>query len=514
MTSATARDDAGLGRGGRVGAALAAALSLMLHGAPAAADKKLAGQGKPIATSSYTIDLYEGPILAGSRIVGLAGAYVPIAEGVAGYAFNPAAVAQRVPWSTDWFDWELDAGLTLPSSITGFDFDNSGDDGFTHSTTIFVTAGGGLQLGDLGIGVTADVQQYRVTDRDPTKAVADRTLNVTIFRPEVVAALALFRNQLVFGLGVGANQVGMTRPGNDGDREVANITGVSGHAGVLWQPGPLPIRVGASVRLSPAASMTKDSKPQGAEVTQDADGNYLSGGYYLPRTISLPSEVHVGVAFQFFRPLNFPWDNPRREASEARRVARAIADERGKRNEDRRNRLAALEGKRDEQKRVEDELDKRDEAAEKAEDERLAAAKKADKRRRKRAYLEMPREKLLVSTAVKITTITTNGVGLESFLSQKVARSGETVSFSPRLGLEAEAIPRWLVVRAGSYYEPTRFREPAGPRIHGTGGFDVHIPIVWSLFGLLDDDTSFRVGGAVDGAARYFGWAVSAGIWR
>ena len=73
---------------------------------------------------------------------------------------------------------------------------------------------------------------------------------------------------------------------------------------------------------------------------------------------------------------------------------------------------------------------------------------------------------------------------------------------------------RWLVVRAGSYYEPTRFREPAGPRIHGTGGFDVHIPIVWSLFGLLDDDTSFRVGGAVDGAARYFGWAVSAGIWR
>jgi hypothetical protein len=80
--------------------------------------------------------------------------------------------------------------------------------------------------------------------------------------------------------------------------------------------------------------------------------------------------------------------------------------------------------------------------------------------------------------------------------------------------VEGEAIPGYLVLRGGTYYEPSRFRDPAGPRVHGTFGLDVRIPIVWSVFGLLEDDNTFRVGGAIDGALRYFGWGVSAGIWR
>jgi hypothetical protein len=99
---------------------------------------------------------------------------------------------------------------------------------------------------------------------------------------------------------------------------------------------------------------------------------------------------------------------------------------------------------------------------------------------------------------------------------QRVERSGQEVSVSPRLGLEGEVIPGYLVVRAGGYDEPTRFTSTPGAsaRLHATGGFDVRIPIEWSVFGLLDDDTTFRVGGAVDGAPRYFGWAASAGLWH
>src|SRR5262245_18550933 len=92
----------------------------------------LPAEGSAINTSNYTIDLYQGPVFSGARITGLAGAFTPIAEGVPGYGYNPASAAQRVPWSIDWFDWDLDAGVTFPSSITGTDFDNNGDNSYTN----------------------------------------------------------------------------------------------------------------------------------------------------------------------------------------------------------------------------------------------------------------------------------------------------------------------------------------------------------------------------------------------
>lgn len=475
----------------------------------AVADVDLGDQGQPIRTSNYTIDLYEGPVLAGARVVGLGGAYVPLAQGVAGYAFNPAAVAQRTPWSVDWFDWELDGGLTFGSSISGFDFDNSGDAGFTDSAALFVNGGGGLQFGAVGVGAYIDVQQYSVG----SLADDQGDLDVNVIRALLVAGYSLFHGQLSIGLGLSANQVGLTDPDVDsGNADIANVAGFAGHLGVTWAPAVLPLRIGASLRLSPQASFD-ESKPKGAE--EDAEGNFVSRGYYLPRTISLPSEVQVGVAWQFFRPLNFYWVNPKLERWSAENIARRDIDaERKRRDEQRRVALegAAVAGRDGDA--LEERLDASEQRARHAEDEVLSRARAVDRLRRRLPYKSMPREKLLVSAALKVTTITTNGVGLESFLTQVVARSGEDVSWSPRLGVESEVWPRYLVLRAGTYYEPTRFRAPADARIHGTGGLDIRIPIEWSVFGLFDDDNTFRVGGAVDLSARYFGWGVSAGVWR
>jgi len=194
--------------------------------------------------------------------------------------------------------------------------------------------------------------------------------------------------------------------------------------------------------------------------------------------------------------MNFPWINPHDEDSSTRAVEQAIRDERARRK-------AAGVPRSEEQ------------VARQEEQKRLAKAKTDDRARRLLPYKTMRREKILISADVKITGPTRDGVGEESFLRQVVERSGETTTFSPRLGVEGEAWPGYLVLRAGTYYEPTRFRNAnSAPRVHGTGGIDIRIPIAWSVFGLLDDDTTFRVGGAVDGAARYFGWSVTAGIWR
>jgi hypothetical protein len=489
----------------RRAAALLYAAAAVLGSADARA--QLGDNGRPITTSRYTLDLYEGPVLAGARVIGIGGAYAPIAEGVAGYAFNPAAAALRVPWSVDWFDWDLDGGFTLPSALQGNDFDNNGDHTYASEAKIFLTGGGGLSFGRLGVGANVDFEQFSVGSKSQAG-----TLDVNIVDALAVSGFGFFRHQLLVGIGVGLHSIRIERPrAGQTPIALADVTGFSGHLGAIWAPIRYPVRVGVAVRLSPTADMLPDSAPNG--VPKDADGNYVTEGYYLPRTIALPTEIHAGIAVQLFRPLNLGWVRPGDEPSAEAAARHAAEDRRAARERDAKERLADARAAGADVRAVERAIDDEDERAE-AEDARLLKkAKTADHERRLGPYRALPRRKLLASFAVKITTITTDGVGLESFLRQRVERSGEEVSFSPRVGLETELLPNIVVLRAGSYYEPTRFRT-GGPRVHGTGGLDLRIPFEWDAFGLLDERSSFRVGGAVDGALRYFGWSVSAGLWH
>ena len=125
-------------------------------------------------------------------------------------------------------------------------------------------------------------------------------------------------------------------------------------------------------------------------------------------------------------------------------------------------------------------------------------------------YWKIPRERVLLSFSGLVSGPVKNAVGIESMLAQQVERSGESAVVALRGGVEAEVAPSWLVLRAGSYLEPTRFRG-GERRVHGTGGFDVRV-FRSSIFGLFEDDTLFRVSGAIDGARDYFGWSIGAGV--
>ncbi|MBW2459634.1 MAG: hypothetical protein JRI68_34390 [Deltaproteobacteria bacterium] len=476
--------------------------------------------GQPFDTSEYTIDLHQGPVLAGSRVVGLAGAYAPIAEGVAGYAYNPASVVARVPWSTAWHDWELDGGFTLPTSLSELDFDNNGDSSFTNTAAFFATGGLGLQFGDVGVGINLDWQLYQVeTETD--------ILNVSLVRGLLVLGYSFLDGELLTGLGLSANNISIERAIAEAesgeDRTVATVMGPAAHGGVVWAPNYLPIRVGVAARLSLPASQQPDAVPECNEeqgCIQDGDDFYVEddtkpgGRFYLPRTVSLPNEIHAGVALQLFRQLNQGWANPKDEPSHHRRAKEEIERAREAREIERERLIQEATARGESIDVVEDRLDQSEDHARYLEEERLDAAYESDWQRRLIPYKTMPRERLLLSLAMKLTWSTENGVGLDSFLEhQEVERSGEHVTVGPHFGVEGEAWPGYLVLRGGSYFEPTRFERGSG-RWHGTGGLDLHIPIEWGVFGLFDDDTSWRLGGAVDGTVRYFGWNVSFGVWR
>jgi hypothetical protein len=128
--------------------------------------------------------------------------------------------------------------------------------------------------------------------------------------------------------------------------------------------------------------------------------------------------------------------------------------------------------------------------------------RRVDKQYRDEGYL-------LVGADLVLTGGVTEGHGLEAFARHQLQRSGEHPVVTARVGAEAEAIPGWLRLRIGSYWEPGRFEDSHG-RLHGTAGIDVRL-VQFSLFG-----SGYRVqlSATADAAPRYGNTGVSIGFWH
>lgn len=104
------------------------------------------------------------------------------------------------------------------------------------------------------------------------------------------------------------------------------------------------------------------------------------------------------------------------------------------------------------------------------------------------------------------------GVSLAPALAGELVPRGRSVSVSPRIGGELEALPERLRLRAGTYVEPSRvtWRDP---RHHWTAGLECRLLHVQMLWGLIDHDISLQ--SAFDVAERYqrLGW-LGLSVWN
>jgi hypothetical protein len=114
------------------------------------------------------------------------------------------------------------------------------------------------------------------------------------------------------------------------------------------------------------------------------------------------------------------------------------------------------------------------------------------------------RKYLLLSSDIVLTGPSRDSVGVQAWLENEVQQSGKAASLSPRVGAESEIWKDVLVVRAGSYYEPSRFDETSG-RVHATAGFDVFLlELFWGWKGNF----------VLDVADDYVNWGVGVGFWH
>lgn len=120
---------------------------------------------------------------------------------------------------------------------------------------------------------------------------------------------------------------------------------------------------------------------------------------------------------------------------------------------------------------------------------------------------------LVVATDLVVTGRVEDGYGLEAFARHQLQPSGRSVSWSPRIGAEYDWVPGRFRLRVGSYWEPSRFRDPSGQditgRIHGTIGIDLR---VWQ-FRLWGKDYRLRTSITADGARDYGNGGLSLGFW-
>jgi len=96
-----------------------------------------------------------------------------------------------------------------------------------------------------------------------------------------------------------------------------------------------------------------------------------------------------------------------------------------------------------------------------------------------------------------------DAVSMRGFLLGERTASGQQTTVSPHVGVEAEVLANWLVLRGGYYFEPGRAKLPG--RHHGTGGLAFRIP-----FPIYD----LRADTAFDLSAQYSNIGVGVGFWH
>lgn len=456
-----------------------------------------ANRGDQIQTSDYSVDLFQGPTLASARITSMGGAFTGLAEGAEGIPFNPASASLRMPQSTTDVDWDITGGFTLPTSVRGTDFDNNGDATFGkgqgQKEFYFASLGGYIQFGHVGIGIMISAQTYGLGLGSRLKLAQPQggpkgthEIDVNFFKVDPVISYGFLDDQLHVGAGARAIALqiggplatvetgfvpmtalaGLDRLRDDGKRtDLYTNYAIGAQAGILWAPYALPLRLGGAVR-SPLAATKGEF---GGGFAAQPNGDIRAANVFLPQRAELPWEVELGASVQLWeRALNMPWQNedkvPVPETERWRETKNG----------------------------------------------QLEAPYKGARKLLKQRYRELPRQKVLLTSSALISGAVANAVGVESMLTGRLERSGQDVSLTVRGGVEAEVIPYWLVLRGGTYLEPSRFRHSSS-RVHGTGGFQVRL-FKWDAFGLTDKETIWRVSTAIDLARDYFAWSIGAGM--
>lgn len=399
----------------------------------------------------YDVEVTNGPVLDSGRIVAMSGAYVALAEGIDGAAFNPASYGVRTVNDTSWFDFEPTISLSLNFGNDLFNRGRSAKD----SGLVGFALGGRMMFGDVGVGTLDRLFVHSTVT--PTGEV------VNVVRSDTFFGLALPAFHTGLTIGFGGRSLSLAMAYDEVGDEIA-YRGVGLEAGAIWAPLGTRYRIGGTVR-TPITAV-----PRGLEANLAN-----SATRWLPERVISPWELELGTAIQFgTRKINFelPHRAPRRPEEAPPSDTTSEPTQSSERDADKAPQTEVERGTGD------------------------------DPEKTRGTHL------MLVASFV-ITGPTPNSIGVPGVLEQIPLRAGRHHTVGFRSGFEAEPWIDRLKLRVGTYFEPSRFSVSYRP--HLTGGTDLRL-FEWDLFGLVAP-FSFQASANFDLARDYSSIGFTVGFW-
>jgi hypothetical protein len=233
----------------------------------------------PISDRNYALDLSTGAALGSSRIVGMGGTGIGIAEGSADMQINPASAAVRPSTSNGTWDWDWHLDWLSPGF--GSDYDDNGIPAASGGTAGLLTAGVLGQYREWGVGLAFTYQAMSGGGTDAPIAQA-RYLLATL-----AVARSFAEQQLTLGIALRTGTFSIAQLPSQ--NELFKLDGGAIQLGGLYRPNAQSFRVGLSASL-PVTSTSP--------TTEGCDPNSCAG-YILPNEVVTPWEVGVGAAYRF-----------------------------------------------------------------------------------------------------------------------------------------------------------------------------------------------------------------------
>lgn len=388
------------------------------------------------AQTGRNVEVFQGPVLASSRVTGMGGAYIGVAEDANGHMVNPASFTVRqFHNAVKHFAFGMALNVNTIAGGGRTHQLSSLDTDFNSSTNTNI--GFNLKWGGFGIGVHLVSQDYDVNYPQLVSGLEETSrrgeLNQSLGGLGIAHSFG--RDALAIGMMLQTAQVRLTAwDRTDTEQFTQTLRQNNLLFGVLYKPHGERFRIGATLRTPSFGPTQEGDQPPDLVPIQ-------------PEAAAAPWEIGIGGSWVF-----------------GPRVRNVPA---------------------------------------------LYLRKPARQRLREEGYSVVPppayRRYVMVAADLIAIGKTPDAVSSISYLTQRLESAGDDVDFALRLGVESEVIQNWLQVRAGTYWEPSRVAGVSG-RLHGTGGFDVKIP--------LGNLTDLRVGPALDAADQFFRFSVGLGFWH
>lgn len=232
-------------------------------------------EGPPITDNQYSVDLGMGPVVGSSRMVGLGGAYVGVAEGADGMSVNPASILYY--HKKGYPRWR--PGFTFGVfKALGKDFDNNGSAASDFVSHLIIEFGLTLQHGRYGLGFYVLGQPIEVQ-------TGTKNTEFSFSTPKIIFGRSFLERQLNLALAI-TPAVLEAKDLASGTR-LFELDAAGFEIGSLWHPGLGRLRLGLTYR-------GRTSQEQPLDITA---GPVQAAGLFVPKEVELPWQLSSGASY-------------------------------------------------------------------------------------------------------------------------------------------------------------------------------------------------------------------------